>query len=59
MSIAPGKSTRNYPENINLGVISRQMILRAVEMNEFSRRLSVDIKKFKDCPLVNFHFTSS
>lgn len=37
-----------HPENMNLGVITRQMILDIIEMNEFSRRLTVDIKKFKD-----------
>lgn len=58
MSLASGTSTRYYPDNINLGVISRQMILGAIEMNEFFKRLSIDRKKFKDCTLVNFNFKS-
>ena len=59
-SIDSGKCTRDYhPENINLGVISTQMMLDAVEINVFSKTLRVDIKKLRDRILVNINFKSS
>lgn len=48
---------QDQPENTNLEVISGQMILDMMEINEFSKRLSVNLnmKKFKDWILRNFN----